>query len=836
MSKRRSILTVVRMITFLLLTCLMLVGIGNSGSAVAGAPTPSAKSASSTLVLRLYYRDRAQYIMLAMEFGLEEAQSPRGYLLMPADQAMLDSLRARGLRVEVDWVETQKAIANPPIFGHNAYTFYGGYYTVEEMQTFLDQKISQYPTLAQKVDYGDSWCKTHPGLCTQPNAYNGYDLWAMRITNQAIPGPKPVFWYTGGLHSRELAPPELAIRYINWLLDNYNTNADARWLVDYHDIWVVPMHNPDGHHIVEAGGGGNSPYSQRKNASNTNGCTVWPPTGGSQFGTDLNRNFPFMWSCCGGSSGTPCNLTYRGPAQDSESETQAITDKLRTLIPDQRGPNIDDPAPITATGLYMDMHSNATQNLYPWGQDADPAPNNDDLRNIAKHMSAPAAGGNNYQAAQSSTGLYFTDGASDDWEYGELGAPGFTIELSGSGFFPPYSTIDSIWNLNRNTLIYLAKISRQPYLTNRGPDANLVASNPMTVTQGTSSMLGGTINFVWSANTPQGNEQNTYLQNVAAAEYYIDTPPWAGGTPLTMTAVDGTYDSPTEEVQAIVNTESLTPGRHVLLVRGRGVNDYEGYQSWGAISATFLDVLPDGGNTATPTATAVPPTTTTTTTATSTATHTTTPVPPTATTPPCDIYFDDVPPGHVFYPFIHCLFCRNVVSGYADGTFRPNAQVTRGQLAKIVSNSAGFSEAVSGQTFEDVTPGHTFYIWIERLTSRGYMTGYACGGPGEPCVNGRPYFRPQANATRGQTAKIVSNAAGFTEPPVGQTFEDVPLNHTFYEFIQRLASRNVMGGYDCGGPGEPCISGKPYFRPGNDVTRGQSAKIVANTFFPGCTR
>ncbi|MEO6456930.1 MAG: S-layer homology domain-containing protein, partial [Chloroflexia bacterium] len=124
--------------------------------------------------------------------------------------------------------------------------------------------------------------------------------------------------------------------------------------------------------------------------------------------------------------------------------------------------------------------------------------------------------------------------------------------------------------------------------------------------------------------------------------------------------------------------------------------------------------------------------------------------------------FGDVPPSNTFYPNVQCLACRGIISGYSDGTFRPNNPVTRGQLAKIVSNSAGFSEAVSGQTFQDVPPTHTFYEFIERLTNRGYMTGYVCGGPGEPCIENRPYFRPQANATRGQTSKIVSNAAGFT--------------------------------------------------------------------------
>jgi hypothetical protein len=103
-------------------------------------------------------------------------------------------------------------------------------------------------------------------------------------------------------------------------------------------------------------------------------------------------------------------------------------------------------------------------------------------------------------------------------------------------------------------------------------------------------------------------------------------------------------------------------------------------------------------------------------------------------------------------------------------------------------------------------------------------------------VNNRPYFRPFADATRAQTSKIVSNAAQYNDPPQGQTFEDVPPSHPFYAEIQRLASRGIMGGYNCGGVGEPCVppGNRAYFRPYNNVTRGQSAKIVANTFYPDC--
>jgi len=180
-----------------------------------------------------------------------------------------------------------------------------------------------------------------------------------------------------------------------------------------------------------------------------------------------------------------------------------------------------------------------------------------------------------------------------------------------------------------------------------------------------------------------------------------------------------------------------------------------------------------------------------------------------------------------------------LVNGYPDGTFRPNNNVTRGQLSKIVSNAAGFNEPAAAQIFEDVPPGSTFYDYTYRLASREYVNGYPCGGPGEPCVppGNLPYFRPNANATRGQISKIVNNAAGFSEPAGAQVFEDVQPGSTFYDFIQRLANRGIMSGYPCGTvPSEPCVppGNRPYFRPNNNATRGQTSKIVSNTFFPGC--
>jgi hypothetical protein len=231
--------------------------------------------------------------------------------------------------------------------------------------------------------------------------------------------------------------------------------------------------------------------------------------------------------------------------------------------------------------------------------------------------------------------------------------------------------------------------------------------------------------------------------------------------------------------------------------------------------------------------------------------------PPTPTPLPCSAgQFADATACSTFYSYITCLVEKNVISGYPCGTrpgepcdetnrpyFRPGDPVTRGQLSKIVALAATLQDAIppDRQTYADVTPGSPFWQYIERLSERGVMSGYPCGGPDELCdEQARPYFRPGANVSRGQTAKIVSNVAGYDEPiaKCQQTFADTPPageGSTFWEYIERLSGRSVMSGYTCGGVGEPCDSNRhPYFRPGNSVTRGQSSKIVANTFYPDC--
>src|SRR2546425_12617684 len=53
---------------------------------------------------------------------------------------------------------------------------------------------------------------------------------------------------------------------------------------------------------------------------------------------------------------------------------------------------------------------------------------------------------------------------------------------------------------------------------------------------------------------------------------------------------------------------------------------------------------------------------------------------------------------------------------------------------------------------------------IEAVAVAGFVSGYSCGGPGEPCdALNRPYFRPFGYVTRGQLAKIVAPALVFSD-------------------------------------------------------------------------
>jgi hypothetical protein len=320
-----------------------------------------------------------------------------------------------------------------------------------------------------------------------------------------------------------------------------------------------------------------------------------------------------------------------------------------------------------------------------------------------------------------------------------------------------------------------------------------------------------------ATNTPTATSTNAQPSNTATRT----------STPLPNTATHTTTRTPTRTSTPLLTN---TPGGPTSTPTASNTSTFSPTHTH-----TALPTSTPGGPTDTP-----PPTHTNTPTRTRTSTPppTNTPGGATATPTACALQFSDVPQTHAFYQYVRCLACRNILGGYADQTFRPSNNITRGQLSKIVSNSAGYGENPSGQSFQDVLPGSAFYVYIERMVLHGVISGYDCGSPGEPCVppSNLPYFRPNSDATRGQISKIVSNAAGLDDPPGAQRFQDVPPDSPFFVWIQRLSAQGIISGYDCGSPGEPCVppNSLPYFRPGNKATRGQVSKIVAGAFFPNC--
>jgi hypothetical protein len=133
--------------------------------------------------------------------------------------------------------------------------------------------------------------------------------------------------------------------------------------------------------------------------------------------------------------------------------------------------------------------------------------------------------------------------------------------------------------------MYALKVVSEPYITPAGPDAVNVALDFGSTLPGVPS--GTVVNLTASINDTRYNNSNGTepSQNVVAAAYYLDAPPWDGGTAVPMSASDGTFNSSIDGAIASIDTTSLSQGQHIIYVRGQDANGV-----WGAVSAVFLYV------------------------------------------------------------------------------------------------------------------------------------------------------------------------------------------------------------------------------------------------------
>ena len=91
---------------------------------------------------------------------------------------------------------------------------------------------------------------------------------------------------------------------------------------------------------------------------------------------------------------------------------------------------------------------------------------------------------------------------------------------------------------------------------------------------------------------------------------------------------------------------------------------------------------------------------------------------------------------------VSTLSSMGIITGYPDGTFRPDAPITRAEMAKIISLFAKLDKSES--RFSDIA-GHWAEAYIKLAAGNGWIAGYPDGT-----------FGPQRNITRAETATMIN--------------------------------------------------------------------------------
>ena len=165
--------------------------------------------------------------------------------------------------------------------------------------------------------------------------------------------------------------------------------------------------------------------------------------------------------------------------------------------------------------------------------------------------------------------------------------------------------------------------------------------------------------------------------------------------------------------------------------------------------------------------------------------------------------------------YVDFLYQSGITTGYADGTFRPNDNITRAQFSVMLYRYLGLEESKYADVtlpFADLKSIPDYALPAIRAL---YTEGVINGSTGK---DGRLYFNPGASLTRAQAATMIGRTQEKGYAAAALTFSDsakIPSYATYY--IQTMAAQGIIGGYADG-----------TFRPGNNITRGQMAKILYN--------
>jgi hypothetical protein len=178
----------------------------------------------------------------------------------------------------------------------------------------------------------------------------------------------------------------------------------------------------------------------------------------------------------------------------------------------------------------------------------------------------------------------------------------------------------------------------------------------------------------------------------------------------------------------------------------------------------------------------------------------------------------DLPNDHWALEDIAECLVGDVVQGYPDGYYRPQASVSRDQMAVFVSRgvAGGDSAVPTGPveaTFPDVPTDYWAYDCVEYAVAQEIVAGYGDGS-----------YHPDWTVTRGQMAVFMARAKEWvgiaddmTTAP--ELFPDVPEGYWSGTAIEACVVNGVVGGYPDG-----------FYRPAALVTRDQMAVYINRAF------
>lgn len=158
-------------------------------------------------------------------------------------------------------------------------------------------------------------------------------------------------------------------------------------------------------------------------------------------------------------------------------------------------------------------------------------------------------------------------------------------------------------------------------------------------------------------------------------------------------------------------------------------------------------------------------------------------------------------------PVINTEYTKPYASGYDDGSFLPNNNITRGELAAMIARLSYGDDLPDGMyqaSFPDVDSDAWFNKYIGYLEDKDVLSGYEDGT-----------FRPMDTITRGEISAVIARAQRYDLISYNNIFTDVTENDWAKDYIETLADKNIVSGYEDG-----------TFGPYSPLTRAEAVAII----------